>query len=155
MKAVGFLIDCISHDWIEFGYSESLYAWFSNIAYHLEDGKWGSRYPIVMNKFYYDEENGVPYEDIDKFQKEIEQIEEKFKTIPSNKAIWSFEDKIYSLPKNMPNVNYDAKYLNELFIANGGSNIYTFSYKVIKDVHYWHEEDNCNAKLIIRAEDNI
>jgi hypothetical protein len=155
MKNVGFLIDCGFKDWYEFGYSESLYAWFSNIAYHLEDGKWGSIYPIVMNKFYYDEENGVPYKDIDTFQKEIEQIEEKFKTIPSSKAIWSFEDKIYSLPENMPNVNYEAKYLNELFVSNRGSNICTFSYKVLRSLHFWHKEDNCNAKLIIREENNI
>jgi hypothetical protein len=96
----------------------------------------------------------VPYEDIDKFQKEIEQIEEKFKTIPSNKAIWSFEDKIYSLPKNMPNVNYEAKYLNKLFVSNIEKNIFIILGKQIESMHFWYKKFN-QAKLIIRAEDNI
>ncbi len=74
MKNIGLRIDT---SWIEFGYSETLYSFFSTICYRLEDSKWGSRFPILMNNLYYDEKIGVKYQDIKEFEKEIKIIKKR------------------------------------------------------------------------------
>ena len=38
--------------WFEVGSSEFLYSFFSTIVYHLEKGRWGKRFPVLMNQFY-------------------------------------------------------------------------------------------------------
>ena len=68
MKIVGFKI---YSDWMEFGYSETLYSFFSTICYNLENKEWGSKFPITMKNLYSDEKFGVRYEDIDEFQNSI------------------------------------------------------------------------------------
>lgn len=47
--AVGFKVD---FEWYQIGNGDFLYSFFSTVAYHLEGGKWGSRFPIIMKKLY-------------------------------------------------------------------------------------------------------
>ena len=103
MKNVGFF-QC--NVWAEFGYSETLYSWFSTICYRLENQEWGSRFPITMNCLYYDEKNGVEYQNLNKFEKEIKEIKEEFHKLTLDDAIWSLEENILKIPLNMPNINY-------------------------------------------------
>ncbi|EHR9056944.1 hypothetical protein Q4970_001940, partial [Campylobacter coli] len=51
---VGFNINDL---WYEIGNGDFLHAFFSNVAYHLEKGNWGSRFPILMNEVYQGELN--------------------------------------------------------------------------------------------------
>ena len=36
----------------EIGTASFLYSFFSTVAYRLEKGRWGSRFPIIMNELY-------------------------------------------------------------------------------------------------------
>jgi len=141
--------------WYEFGYGETLYSWFSTICYRLEEGEWGSKYPVTMDILYYDEENGIPYSMIDVFEKEIDEIKKAFSKLKPSDAIWSCEEHIYTVPLGKPNINYEAVTLREFYINNRGKNIFDFLHQVIESVRFWKKEDDCNAKLTIRAEDNI
>ena len=134
MAIVGFLVFA---DWAEFGYSETLYSWFSTICYRLENREWGSRFPIVMNKLYYDEEIGVPYEDLDAFKSELEIIKEEFSKLSPKDAIWSFEENILDVPPNMPNINYSAKNLVDFYINKRGKNIFDLLDTIIEDMQFY------------------
>ncbi|UFH59486.1 Imm70 family immunity protein [Sulfurovum mangrovi] len=135
--------------WIEFGYSETLYSWFSTICYKLEDGKWGSRFPIVMNHLYFDEEAGVNYEQIEKFREEIITIKNEFSKLAPADAVWSFEDNILEIPKNMPNINYNTDNLQNFYISNSGQTIFERLEYTIEGMAFY--KSNCS----IEAEKDI
>lgn len=156
MKTVGFSIKASGIDWYEFGYSETLYSWFSTICYLLEDNDWGSKYPLVMGKFYFDENEGIPHNRVEEFKKELEDIENEFKTIESKKAIWSCEDKIYAVPPNMPNIDCNAKTIDRLYIKKQYPNIedktiFELLYQCIEDVYFYATKYK-KVNLYIEAE---
>ena len=142
MKIVGFKI---YSDWMEFGYSETLYSFFSTVCYNLENKEWGSRFPIIMNSLYYDEEFGVKYEDIEEFQKEIKIIQDEFSKLKPKNAIWSFEDEIFQIPKNKPNIDYDAKSLESFYQNNFSKNIFDLFQIVLEDMSYY--KSNCKIEI--------
>ncbi|MDN5104868.1 Imm70 family immunity protein [Aliarcobacter butzleri] len=138
MKNVGFKI---YSDWMEFGYSETLYSWFSTICYRLENSKWGSRFPVVMNNFYYDEKNGVKFEDLEKFKNELKTIKDEFSKLSVKDAIWSFEENIYNVPNNKPNLNYNADNLSNFYVNIRMKSIYDVFDILIEDMNYY--KTNC------------
>ena len=130
MTIVGFLVFT---GWTEFGYSETLYSWFSTICYRLEDKKWGSKFPIVMNKLYYDEEYGVPYEDLEDFKNELVTIKVEFSKLSPKDAIWSFEENILEVSPNMSNINYNAKNLVDFYVNPRNKNIFNLLDTITSD----------------------
>ncbi|RLJ77790.1 immunity 70 family protein [Pedobacter alluvionis] len=76
------------------GTGSFLHCFFSNIAYHLEGNRWGSRYPTLMNKLYKGE---LPNKDINNAKNELEEIKERFKMIMPDQVIWDIEN-----PKQRP-----------------------------------------------------
>ena len=152
MKNVGFF-QC--NVWREFGYSETLYSWFSTICYRLENKKWGSRFPITMNHLYYDEENGIEYKNLKKFEKEIKEIKKEFLKLKLEDAIWSFEDNILKIPSNMPNINYEANTLVDVYVNNYNKNIFLILQHEIEGMRFYKEKNKCEPKLVIREENNI
>ncbi|MCG3671598.1 Imm70 family immunity protein [Aliarcobacter butzleri] len=138
MNNVGFKVDSI---WSEFGYSETLYSWFSTICYRLENSKWGSRFPVVMNNFYYDEKNGVKFEDLEEFKNELKTIENELSKLPVKDAIWSFEENIYNVPNNKPNLNYNADNLSNFYVNTGMNTIYKIFEKVFERMLFF--KANC------------
>ena len=46
---VGFKVGCI---WYEIGAASFLHSFFSTVAYNLEGGNWGTRFPVIMNELY-------------------------------------------------------------------------------------------------------
>jgi len=132
---VGFLVFA---DWFEFGYSETLYSWFSTICYRLEDKEWGSRFPIVMNDLYYNEEHGVAYENLEDFKNELETIKHEFSKLTKKDAIWSFEDKVLEVPPSMPNINYSATNLIDFYIKlNSNKNIFDVIYRKYESMQFY------------------
>lgn len=47
--AVGF---SVGFYWFQIGTGDFLHSFFSTVAFNLENKKWGSRFPIIMNKLY-------------------------------------------------------------------------------------------------------
>ena len=47
--AVGFKVKFY---WYQIGDSDFLHSFFSTVAYNLENGNWGSRFPVIMNELY-------------------------------------------------------------------------------------------------------
>ena len=38
--------------WYQIGSGDFLHAFFSTVAYNLENMKWGSRFPVIMKELY-------------------------------------------------------------------------------------------------------
>ncbi len=47
--AVGFKVKFY---WYQIGHGDFLHSFFSTVAYNLENGNWGSRFPVIMNELY-------------------------------------------------------------------------------------------------------
>ena len=42
----------VKYYWYQIGRSDFLYSFFSTVAYNLENGNWGSRFPVIMKELY-------------------------------------------------------------------------------------------------------
>ena len=114
--AVGF---CVHYFWYQVGSGEFLHAFFSTIAYHLENGKWGSRYPVLMRKLYQGE---LKSKDINLAIKELEEIRSLLQCIPPEKVVWDIED----LSKQPPwgdNISEEITDLSNYFVTSGGEDL--------------------------------
>lgn len=78
--------DCIFY---ELGHPVFLHAFFSTISYRLEDGKWGTKYPHLMNQLY---QGKLLHRDINDARNEVVEICLKLKKFEPSDVIWDIED---------------------------------------------------------------
>ena len=58
---VGFTVD---YNWYTVGSGDFLHSFFSTVAYNLEDKRWGSRFPHLMNELYQGKLNSRNVDDL-------------------------------------------------------------------------------------------
>lgn len=111
--AVGFKV---KYYWYQIGTGDFLYSFFSTIAFKLETGKWGSKYPYIMNELY----NGNLQKDhIAMAMKELDVIVSELKKFPPSEVVWDFED----LSKQPPwgnKISSDITDLSNYFVTSDG-----------------------------------
>ncbi len=73
----------------ELGRPDVLYSWFSTICVRLEDGVWGSRYPLVMNSLFY---GMLDTAHIDEALREVESIKAELKRFSCRDIVWDIDD---------------------------------------------------------------
>lgn len=97
--AVGFLVDFFFY---EVGKADFLHSFFSTIAYHLEKGEWGSKYPYLMKHLYYDK---LKWTDVVKAKEELDEIEHELIKLSPDLVVWDIEDTTKQPPwgKNISN----------------------------------------------------
>ncbi len=103
----------------EIGSPDFLHSFFSTVAYHLEDKKWGNRYPCIMNDLYGGE---LPAEKIPQALAELQEICEKLKSYTPDKVIWDIGD----LSKRPPwgdNISEDITDLSDYFVTSDGEDL--------------------------------
>lgn len=105
--------------WTEVGESDFLHAFFSTISFHLESNKWGSRYPYLLKKLYYE---GLDSQEIPQALEELKEIQTKFSTMEPNEIIWDAED-ILKEPPKLFFKDKQVSNLSECFITVGGKNL--------------------------------
>ena len=81
------------------GSKELLFCFFSNIAYHLENSEWGSRFPIIMKGL--SEKGKIEVVYLESAKIEIEQISRELKQIPASKVIWDINNLRKSFPEGI------------------------------------------------------
>ena len=122
--AVGFKV---SFYWYQVGTGDFLHSFFSTIAYNLEDGKWGTKYPFLMRELY----GGILKEKhLNNVKDELEKIANELKKISVDKAIWDIDD----LSKPMPwgnNISPDITDLSNYFITSDGDDLITIIHHAI------------------------
>ena len=111
----------VKYYWYQVGNGEFFHSFFSNIAYHLENKKWGSRFPIIMGRLYQGEMN---LEDVDEAIKELYTIKKELMTGTPDEVIWDIED----LSKQPPwgnNISTDITDLSNYFVTSDGEDLIT------------------------------
>lgn len=83
---IGFKAGCI---WYEVGTASFLHSFFSTVAYHLESGAWGSRFPVLMNELY---QGKLSLSSIPAAQKELDTIAAELAAFAPDKVVWDIED---------------------------------------------------------------
>jgi 2,3-bisphosphoglycerate-dependent phosphoglycerate mutase len=73
--AVGFKVKFY---WYQIGHGNFLHSFFSTVAYNLENGNWGSRFPIIMNELY---QGKIERENIGKAIEELSIIKKELKKL--------------------------------------------------------------------------
>lgn len=71
------------------GTSDFLHAFFSTVCGRLENGKWGSRYPYLMNELY---QGMLSAEHLEAGAEELAQIKQALARFAPNQVIWNIED---------------------------------------------------------------
>ena len=65
---VSFRVDCIMY---EIGTASFLHSFFSTVAYRLENNRWGSKFPVIMNELY---QGKLSYKNVPVAKAELTQI---------------------------------------------------------------------------------
>lgn len=110
---VGFNVDFY---WYEIGSGDFLHSFFSTVAVNLENGKWGSRFPIIMNELY---QGKIKSRKIDKAIKEVETIKSELKNYPPSKVVWDIED-LSKLPPWGDDIDENITDLSNYFVTSDG-----------------------------------
>ena len=93
--------------WImyEIGTSSFLHCFFSTVAYRLENDRWGSKFPKVMNAFV--------------AKRELEQIREGLDELLPDKVIWDIGD-LSEQPPWGNNISNTITSLGNYFVTSDG-----------------------------------
>ncbi|WP_240422393.1 immunity 70 family protein [Listeria costaricensis] len=84
--AVGIKVDFL---WYSIGTGDFLHSFFSTICINLENGKWGSNYPVIMTKLY---SGLLTTEDQNEAKKELAEIQKELSQLLPEKVVWDAED---------------------------------------------------------------
>lgn len=129
--AVGFKVKFY---WYQVGSGEFLNSFFSTIAYNLEERKWGSRYPYIMNHFY----NGIiEAGDIDAAINEVNEIETRLKEYSPEKVVWNIEN-LSMRPPWGDDISADITDLSNYFITSEGENLIVLMLKALETAKKLH-----------------
>ena len=102
--------------WFQIGTGDFLYSFFSTVALRLENGLWGSNYPVIMNELYQGE---LPANKTDLAIDELIQIKEGLRGLSSEQVVWDIED----LSKQPPwgnKISPDITDLSSYFVTSDG-----------------------------------
>lgn len=115
---VGFTV---SFNYYQIGSADFLHSFFSTVAYHLENKKWGSRYPFIMNRLYQGE---LSAEEISSAINELEEIQKRLCRFSPDKVIWDFDDLSIQPPWGA-NISNDITDLSNYFVTSDGEDFIT------------------------------
>lgn len=105
----------------EIGTADFLYAFFSTVAFNLENNRWGSKYPVIMNELY----NGSLGNDkIESALHELDEMANELGEISPEKVVWDIED----LTKQPPwgtNISDEITDLSNYFVTSDGEDFLT------------------------------
>lgn len=124
--AIGFKIDFL---WYQVGNADLLHAFFSTISYNLEDNKWGSKYPILMNEFY---QGRLKWENSTEAIKELKVIEKELEKIGPEYIVWDIED-ISINPPWKKNISTDITNLANYFVSSDGRLLINLIFMALND----------------------
>lgn len=136
--AVGFKVKFY---WYQIGHGDFLHSFFSTVAYNLENEKWGSRFPVIMNELYQEK---IEVDNIGKALDELKIIKKELQLFGPEKVVWDIED----LSKQPPwghNISKDITDLSNYFVTSDGKDFLSiFS-------HALEKAKEVNAKIEIKA----
>ena len=111
----------VKYYWYQIGRSDFLYSFFSTVAYNLENGNWGSRFPVIMKKLY---KGKLERENVDKAIEELNIIEKELQNYKPDKVIWDIKD-LSRQPPWGSSICKDITNLRNYFVTSDGNDFLT------------------------------
>jgi hypothetical protein len=105
----------------EIGTASFLKSFFSTVYVRLESGKWGSRFPTLMNKLYMGQ---VAAFDCDDALAELQTVKTELAKLPPGDVVWDFED-LTKRPPWGPNISPSIDSLATYFWTSDGQELLT------------------------------
>jgi hypothetical protein len=102
--------------WYQIGSGDFLHSFFSTVALRLENGSWGSVYPVIMNELYQGE---LPANKILDAMNELNCIRQELAKYDPDQVVWDIED----LSKQPPwgnRISEDITNLSNYFVTSDG-----------------------------------
>ena len=125
--------------WFQLGSEDFLFSFFSTVAYNLENKKWGTKFPVIMNELYLGELNSSR---IPEAINELEQMKQGLAKYSPNKVIWNIKN-LSAQPPWGTNISDDITDLSNYFVTSDGEDFITiFNHALLKA-----EELNCALKI--------
>ena len=119
--------------------TDFLFSFFSTVAYNLENEKWGTKFPVIMNELYLGELNSSR---IPEAINELEQMKQGLAKYSPNKVIWNIKN-LSAQPPWGTNISDDITDLSNYFVTSDGEDFITiFNHALLKA-----EELNCALKI--------
>lgn len=98
------------------GTADFLNAFFSTICGRLENGKWGSRFPHLMNELY---QGVLPVKHLAAGTEELSQIKQELAQFAPDQVIWDIDDRSLTPPWG-DNISDDITDLSNYFVTSEG-----------------------------------
>ena len=124
--AVGFTVDFYYYS---IGSADFLHSFFSTVAVNLEGGKWGSRFPVLMNELY---QGKLPVEKTDIAFEELNTIREELKNFSPDKVVWDI-DNLFKQPPWGKNISDDITDLSNYFVTSEGEDFISVLFTALND----------------------
>lgn len=103
------------------GTADFLHSFFSTVCGRLENGKWGSRYPYLMNELY---QGMLSAEHLEAGAEELVQIKKNLARFAPNQVIWDIDDRSLTPPWG-DNISDDITDLSNYFVTSDGNDFLT------------------------------
>lgn len=98
------------------GTADFLHAFFSTVCGRLENGKWGSRFPHLMNELY---QGVLPVKHLAAGTEELSQIKQELAQFAPDQVIWDIDDRSLTPPWG-DNISDDITDLSNYFVTIEG-----------------------------------
>ena len=105
------------------GTADFLHSFFSTFCGRLENGKWGSRYPYLMNELY---QGMLSAEHLAAGAEELVQIKKNLARFAPNQVIWDIDDRSLTPPWG-DNISEDITDLSNYFVTSEGEDFLAVS----------------------------
>ncbi|MBF0819827.1 Imm70 family immunity protein [Streptococcus acidominimus] len=109
----------VGYNWWTVGEGSFFNSFFSTVYVRLENNKWGSKYPVIMNRLYWGE---VPLEEIEAGIAELLSIQKELENFLPQEIVWDFED-LSATPPWSDNIAPHITNLSQYFITSSGSDL--------------------------------
>ena len=125
-----------SHFIYEIGSSDFFSSFFDTIDYRLTKGLFGKKYPTILKELY---SGRIPYENLEKAEKELKDIQNRLKKFDPSKVIWNK----YDLTKKPPwgdNISNEITDLSNYFVTSNGVDLFEILFSAIEKAISEREE---------------
>ena len=106
--------------WFTIGSGDFLHSFFSTIAFHLENGEWGSRFPHIMSELYNGE---LELQRINEAMYELRQIKKEMAKFSPSDVVWDIED-MDAKPPWGNNISTSITSLANYFVTSEGEDLF-------------------------------
>jgi hypothetical protein len=124
--ATGLKIDCL---WYQLGSSDFVHSFFSTICGNLENGKWGNRFPIIMNELY---QGRLEHEIVPLARNELIIVQRELSLHVPSDVIWDIED-LNLLPPWGSDISEEITSLANYFVTSDGENMISVIFRAFDD----------------------